>query len=238
MTENIQNIEFNIFEYVGKKSKIQFRFEYVDIKATIQLRFRFIVKKLITHIRDRNEKNLYHTRTIFFTGKYDNSKALIKTTSLDEEIGLLLDNYGDSILRLSFSYLHNMEDAEEMLQDTLIKYMNKAPEFRSEEHRKAWLLSVCANLSKNKLDYNKIRETSDLNDELIQEDREDLSFVWDAVKALPTKYRMPIHLFYQEGYQTAEISKILKVNESTIRSHLKRGRDMLKEILKEEYDFG
>lgn len=61
--------------------------------------------------------------------------------------------------------------------------------------------------------------------------------MWDAVRALPSKYREPIHLFYHEGYSTAEIARILGQKESTVRSLLHCGRSMLKETLKEAYDF-
>lgn len=149
----------------------------------------------------------------------------------------ILDTYGNAILRLAYSYLHNISDAEDILQDTLIKYMQSAPAFLTEGHKKAWLLHVVANLSKNKINYNKIRETDELEETLVAEEREDLSFVWEAVKALPEKYREVIHLYYQEGYPTKEISKILNRNESSVRSDLKRGREALKKVLKEAYDF-
>lgn len=155
----------------------------------------------------------------------------------NEEVAAAFDAHGNSILRLAYSYLHNMEDAEDILQDTLIRYMDKAPAFESEAHEKAWLLRVAANLAKNRIDYNKVRETDELNEELVAEKREDLSFVWDSVKELPVAQREVIHLFYEENLSTAEIAKILKEKESTVRSHLKRGRDKLKTILKEEYDF-
>ena len=61
--------------------------------------------------------------------------------------------------------------------------------------------------------------------------------MWDAVRALPPKYREPIHPFYHEGYSTAEIARILGQKESSVRSLLHRGRSMLKETLKEAYDF-
>ena len=64
-----------------------------------------------------------------------------------------------------------------------------------------------------------------------------MSDVWDAVRKLPPKYREPIHLFYHEGYQTAEIAKILGRKEATVRSDLHRGRQLLKDMLKEAYDF-
>lgn len=160
--------------------------------------------------------------------------GILQNTAAVEKV---LDTYGNAILRLAYSYLHNMSDAEDILQDTLIKYMQSSPVFLTEGHKKAWLLHIAANLSKNKIDYNKIRETDELEETLVAEEREDLSFVWEAVKALPEKYREVIHLYYQEGYPTKEISKILSRNESSVRSDLKRGREALKQVLKEAYDF-
>jgi RNA polymerase sigma-70 factor (ECF subfamily) len=107
----------------------------------------------------------------------------------------------------------------------------------SSSHEKAWLIKVASNLSKNRISYNKLRETDELNEELVAGGREDLSFVWEAVKKLPEKYREVIHLYYEEGYSTKDIADILGRNESTVRSDLKRGRDSLKAVLKEAYDF-
>ncbi len=145
--------------------------------------------------------------------------------------------YGNRILRLAYSYLHNMSDAEEVLQDTLIQYLKTAPELESEEHRKAWLLHVAGNLSKNRIRYNKVRCADELSETLAAEEREDLSFVWEAVKVLPEKYREVIHLFYYEGYRTKQIAEILNRKETTVRSDLLRGREQLRTILKEAYDF-
>ena len=149
----------------------------------------------------------------------------------------LLDTYGNSILRLAYSYLHNTHDAEDILQETLLRCLTSAPIFQSSEHEKAWLLKVAANLSKNRVLYNRKRSTDELSETLVAESREDLSFVWDAVRSLPAKYSSVIHLFYYEGYTTGEISKILDRNASSIRSDLCRGREKLKSILKEAYDF-
>ena len=154
-----------------------------------------------------------------------------------ENAGRMLNSYGDSILRLSYSYLHNMADAEDVVQETLIKYMKTAPAFENEAHEKAWLLRVAANISKNRIDYNNVRRADELDERLAADEREDLSFVWEAVRSLPGNYREVIHLFYHEGYSTKEIASILKRNESTVRSDLSRGRDKLRLVLKEVYDF-
>lgn len=148
-----------------------------------------------------------------------------------------LDTYGNAILRCAYSYLHNMADAEEILQETLIKLLTAAPSFESETHKKAWLLRVAANLSKNRIEYNALRVSDELDENLAEEGREDLSFVWDAVKSLPVQFREVIHLHYYEGYSTGEIAKLLGRNPATVRSDLHRAREKLKSILKEAYDF-
>lgn len=150
----------------------------------------------------------------------------------------MLEQYGNSILRLAYSYMHSLSDAEDVLQDTLIQYMRSAPpSFNGASHEKAWLLRVAINQCKNRLRYNQRRQTTELDEGLIADEEEDLRFVWEAVTKLPQMYSEVMHLFYEEGYPTAKIAEILGKKETTIRSLLHRAREKLKLILKEEYDF-
>ena len=89
----------------------------------------------------------------------------------------ILDRYGNSILRYAYTFLHSREDAEEILQETLIRYLQAKPTFESEDHRKAWLLKTAGNLAKNRIDYNRLRETDELSEELVAKEKPDLSFV-------------------------------------------------------------
>jgi len=171
---------------------------------------------------------------MFFSTHWENENSREK---INENAARLMNCYGNAVLRLSYTYLHNLSDAEDVLQDTLIKYLQTAPRLENPAHEKAWLLRVAANISKNRIEYNRVRKTDELDELLAAEEDEDLSFVWAAVKELPEKYREVVHLFYYEGYPTAVIAKILVRNEKTIRSDLSRGRKKLKEILKERYDF-
>ena len=163
---------------------------------------------------------------------------------IEKEAEEILDLHGNSILRLALSYLHNKEDAEDILQETMIKFVTVRPGFESEAHRKAWIMRVASNLAKNRIDYNKVRDTMELNEEIAGEVQEDLDngdeykAIWDAVRSLPVHQREAIHLFYQEGYQTSEIAALLGRREATVRSDLKRARDKLRELLKEVDDFG
>lgn len=152
---------------------------------------------------------------------------------VNQQAEALLDRYGESILRLAYSYLHNQSDAEDILQDTLIQYLRTAPALESPAHEKAWLLRVAGNLSKNLLRAQGYRQTDQLEETLVAQEREDLSYVWEAVKALPLPYRETVHLYYYEGYSTAQIAQILGQKETTVRSHLKRGREKLKPLLEE-----
>ncbi len=188
-------------------------------------------------------KALYNK--IFLIAAEDETVPVIKALEENKDTALnvnlrasaLLEKHGNSILRVAYTYLHNMSDAEDILQDTLIQFLKSAPDFENDGHEKAWLLTVASNLSKNKLRYLQIRQTDELSEELVSEEKEDLKYVWEAVKKLPVKNREVIHLFYQEGYSTKEIADILKRREATVRSDLKRGREKLKKILKEAYDF-
>lgn len=164
-----------------------------------------------------------------------NSKAAKAQDAVNQQAERLLDSYGNSILRYAYTYMHNREDAEEILQETLIRFLQAKPLFVSTEHEKAWLLRVAGNLSKNKLRAEKIRQTDELKEELVAQQREDLAFVWEAVSRLPEKQRQAIHLFYHEGYSTRQIAQILGKNEATVRSDLGRAREKLRKILKEEY---
>jgi len=173
----------------------------------------------------------------FISGSARTAGDTAAREEINRQAETILDDYGGNILRMAYSYLHNRSDAEEILQDTLIQFIRTKPRFESEAHKKAWLLRVACNLSKNRIDYNRIRMTDELNEELVSDGRRDLSFVWEAVQSLPVRYREVIHLYYHEGYRTAEIASILHENEATVRSHLERGRKKLKDILKEAYDF-
>lgn len=170
---------------------------------------------------------------LFFSADETTPPLQSSRARVNQQAEALLDRHGESILRLAYSYLHNQSDAEDILQDTLIQYLRTSPTLESPAHEKAWLLRVAGNLSKNLLRAQGYRQADQLEEALVAQEREDLSYVWDAVKALPVPYREAIHLFYYEGYSTAQIARILDQKESTVRSRLKRGREKLKPLLEE-----
>ena len=154
----------------------------------------------------------------------------------DEIIEQDLEYYGDMLLRLAYSYMKNMHDAEDILQDVFIQLMKNIGIFESREHKKSWLICVTRNLCRNKLKSSWFRKRDELV-ELPYYDNYKNDDVLDAVMRLPVKYREVIHLFYYEDYTTAKIAEIIDKKESTVRSLLHRGRSILKDVLKEGYDF-
>lgn len=183
---------------------------------------------------------LLAVRTRFYFLFKEDFKVLdrvVTKAEINNQAEHLLNDYGNSVLRMAYSYLHNASDAEDVLQDTIIRFIKDRPMFESTVHEKAWVMRVAINICKNKIRYNKIRTTDELREELMGEEKEDLVFVWEAVKSLPVKYREVTHLYYHEGYSTSQIASLLGKNERTVRSLLHRARGKLKLILKEAYDF-
>lgn len=154
----------------------------------------------------------------------------------DEFISQDLEVYGDMILRLGYSYVKNIHDSEDILQDVLLKLIEHDNIFKDGEHKKAWIITVTRNLCKNKLKSSWFKQRNELID-MPYYDNYMNHDVFDAVMKLPVKYREVIHLFYYEDYSTLQISDLINKKESTVRSLLHRARNMLKDELKEDYDF-
>ena len=143
----------------------------------------------------------------------------------------LIDRYENTLLRAALAILGDPYEAEDAVQDTYLRYLEKRPDFRDEGHEKAWLLTVCANGCKSRLRREKRRPTVELLDIYPAPDR-DTGEVAEAVMALPANQRAVVHLFYYEGYSTQEIANILGQRPGTVRSHLGRARESLRQTLK------
>jgi len=151
-------------------------------------------------------------------------------------IHYLIEKYSDMLIRISYSYMKNLSDAEDITQDVFIKFLEKRPEFENIEHEKAWLLRIAINLSKDKLKSAYFKNTAPLEGDFIDTNQKDDETI-QAVLSLPLKYRSIVLLYYYEDYSISEISNILNIKESTIGSQLSRGRKLLKSILKEDFEY-
>ena len=153
----------------------------------------------------------------------------------EEEFTRLAERYMDLVYRVCLSCLWQRADAEDACQNVMERLFRAGPVFESEEHARRWLCRVAVNESRRLLTSPWRRRTVGLDEALLRqveppEDRGVLEAVWQ----LPAKYRLPLYLYYYEGYSTAEIGAILKRKPSTVQTWLARGREALNTNWKEE----
>ncbi|WP_342477869.1 sigma-70 family RNA polymerase sigma factor [Paenibacillus sp. FSL H7-0350] len=147
-----------------------------------------------------------------------------------------VNQYTDMILRLALAHLGNLADAQDVCQEVYIKFFKHQRIFNSLEHEKAWFIRVTINTCRDVIrsPWRKwFRSYEEVP--LPIEPAEDLEIL-SYVLMLPRKYRIVIHLYYYEGYKTAEIAQLLGINENTVRTQLKRAKELLKTKLMEDFD--
>ena len=154
-----------------------------------------------------------------------------------EPVEDLIREYKNPLFAVAFSVCKSASDADDVVQDTFMKYHFSKKQFSSREHIRAWLLRVAINKAKDvNRSFWKQKSTSieDYVDTLEFQDHEDKDLLTDVL-ALPEKYRIVIHLYYYEDYSVAEIAELLNLSESNVKIRLSRGRSMLKAKLEEEW---
>lgn len=139
-------------------------------------------------------------------------------------------HYENTLYRAALAILGDAQEAEDAVQDTFLKYMEKAPNFESADHEKAWLIRVAVNACKSRLRSPWRKRSAPLPDTYPAATAEEGELL-DLVLALPPKDRAAVHLFYYEGYQTGEIAQMTGEPEGTVRSRLSRARTKLKNML-------
>lgn len=154
------------------------------------------------------------------------------TEMTDEEI---IRAHFDMVYRLALSQTKNKANAEDVTQEVFLRFVENRKKLTTPEHIKAWLIRVTINCSKSVFMNSWFKKTVPLTDELTF-DTPEKSEVYYAVQTLPSKYRTVIHLFYYEDMSVREISECLSMKETTVKSHLFRGRELLRNELKGGYD--
>ena len=139
-----------------------------------------------------------------------------------------------TVYKVALLYLGNRQDAEDIVQEVFVKYIDKAPEFNGFGHERAWFITVTKNfcINQKKSFWNSRRE--ELKEEIIPsyaENYEEQLEVLEELKRLKGKYRVVIYLYYYEGFTAREIAQMMAKKESTIQTWLARGRKCLGEGL-------
>lgn len=160
--------------------------------------------------------------------------------------------YGQKIFQLAFRYVRNHEDAEEVVQDVLLKVFRKIEAFRGDSALSSWIFRITFNTAMSRLRHLRASRAMELpaaerEGEGVESSAEpaDWSALADdqvmraqmrerlvgALKHLPPVYRVPVLLRDIHGLSTEEASAVLKVKPQTLKSRLHRGRLILRKHL-------
>lgn len=148
-------------------------------------------------------------------------------TNKNEYLNYMVEKYADMVYRIALTRTNNKSDSEDIFQEVFLRITRKMPNFANAEHEKAWVIRVTINCSNNLLTSSWRNKTQEL-EENIQFENEQRHDIYYEVAKLPVKYRTVIYLFYYEGYKIKEISKILNMAESTVKTRLARAKEKLK----------
>ena len=152
-----------------------------------------------------------------------------------DDIETLIANYGDMLFRLCLIMLKNESDAEDVVQETYIKYFQKVPSFEHKEHQKAWLIRVATNKCRDTLRFHVRHPQIDDEDLVKFVSKSSDSGILEALTMVPEKFRLVLTLYYIEEYRIEDIAKIIGRTTSAVKMRLQKGRKLLEEIYRKEY---
>ncbi len=150
---------------------------------------------------------------------------------IEKDIREVVIKYSDMLYKICLVILCNEQDVQDAIQETLCKYLEKEPVFRDEEHEKAWLIKVATNICRDMIRF-RVRHPKVPIDEVenilvAPEQRQTLKELLE----LPVRHKTVIYLHYVEGYSVKEISDILGITESAVKSRLLRGRKQMRDAV-------
>ena len=146
----------------------------------------------------------------------------------------------NDLYKIAKTRISNDDDIEDLIQDTMIETYKHIKKLREPEKFRMWVIKILINKC-NKLYKKKYRKDISIDEYNLenyiilnnQKDIEDDLNFYYLIKYLKYEERIVLVLHYMEQYSVKDISKILKTNENTIKTHLYRAREKIKERLKE-----
>jgi RNA polymerase sigma-70 factor (ECF subfamily) len=143
----------------------------------------------------------------------------------------LVKEYSNMLFRICMVILCNEQDAQDVLQDTFCRYMEKAIDFRDKEHEKAWLIKVATNRCRD-IHRQQIRHPrADMKEVTAYCEMPEQSEALEALVRLPDKLKIVIYLHYIEGYKSTEIAQMLGISVQAVKKRMQRGREELRSML-------
>ena len=146
-----------------------------------------------------------------------------------KEIAEIYNRQVDTVYRICYSFMKNIPDTEDLVQETFLRLLSSGMIFQSESHEKAWLIVTASNLCKDTLK-KWWRKTEDISDPSLglQQPPFEINSVLEAIMELPKDQKTAVYMYYYEGYSTADSARYLGCPHATVRSRLSRARKTLK----------
>lgn len=139
-----------------------------------------------------------------------------------------MDEQMQSMYKIAISYVKNDEDAADAIQDTILSCYENLKSLKYNRYFKTWMIRILINKCKDILQRKNRMICTDEMPEMPFHEAEYASAEWaQMLEPLDEKYRMIVLLYYMEGFNTREISEILDMKESTVKSRLQRGRKQI-----------
>ena len=139
----------------------------------------------------------------------------------------------DVLYRIAWSQLRQQADREDAVQETIRRAWEKQESLRDERYMQTWVIRILLNVCRSQQRRaQRMLPTEDVP--IIQADTQQSTPLLDALFTLEEKFRLPLQLRYVEGYSVAEVARMLRLPEGTVKSRLSRGRNKLKALLNEE----
>ncbi len=170
----------------------------------------------------------------------------------NDEFERFVLKFGKDILRFCRMTAGDVENGDELYQDTMLKLLEKKRKLDSMQNTKSYALSTSIYLWKNKkkkyanrmrlVPIDSMDEMSDEGYEFTGYDQQaspehiilkqnEVDMIQGLINTLSEKYRIPIYLYYSADMQINEISKILGLPEGTVKSRMRKAKKQLKEKL-------
>jgi len=146
-----------------------------------------------------------------------------------KEITEIYNRQVDTVYRICFSFMKNVPETEDMVQETFLRLISSPVVFQSETHEKAWLIVTASNLCRDTLK-KWWRKSENIDDPTLglKQPPFEINEVLSAILELPHDQKTVVYMYYYEGYSTADIASYLRCPHATVRSRLSRARKNLK----------
>jgi len=149
------------------------------------------------------------------------------------------DRHVNTVYRVCFSLMANVQDAEDVTQIVFIELMESQKSFVDVEHEKAWLITVARNRCRDlhrKWWRKKVVDIKPSHLERGDSYTTQLNYISDYLKLLSQTSRLVMYLYYYEGYSIAEIASLLKMNINTVKTKMRDAKKKLKITIGGDFD--